>query len=189
MVEIMRKACIAFGSLTVALFIGYTAVAATAGSFWYVAALWIAFVATGILFLSTGSAYLCLLYKKHRNPLDILDDWQCTYWPSQNQLKVTLWFRDRSDASAFSVKCIARFGQQKVNMDDIDGDVTIGGTYIGKAGLISGRNQPMMMELLKRNVELRDASTATILTRIKPLGGVWGAKQQTKLVEVQVIKR
>ena len=183
----MGKACIWLLGVAVTLFIAYASIAATTkGSAWYLNALWIGFITTGILGLLLGLVYLLLLGKKRISPLDILNDWRCTYWPTEKQLKVVLWFRDHSNISTFSVKCVAQFEQQVVQVDD---DVTIGGTYFSKAGLKSGQDQPMMVEFLKHNVELHNASMATIWTRIKPSYGVWAAKQRTKVVSVQVINR
>ena len=182
----MVKVCIWFGGAAIALFIGYATVAdVTEGSPWYLVTIWIAFVVAGVLFLLTGLVYLFLLGKKRRNPIDILDDWRCMYWPSEKKLKVTLWVHDYSGTTTFSVTCIAHFSQQVVNVND---DVTIGGTYMAKDSLKSGQHQPMMVECFKSNVELFDASTSTVCIRIKPFG-MWAAKKKSKVLSVQVINQ
>ena len=70
-------------------------------------------------------------------------------------------------------------------MVNVNDDVTIGELYLGKTDL---RAEPIMVEFLKRNVELHDASTATIMVSIRPSHGLWATKQRTKEVSVQVVK-
>ena len=179
----MGKACIALGSAAVSLLVAYTQIPPE-GDPWYRTALLIAFAVAGISFLLIGLVYLYLLGKKHLNPLDILDDWRCTYWPSERQLQVTLWFRDISGASTFKIAVDAQFGQLLVGVGD---NVTIGGTYMGKSGIKSGQNQPTMLECFKYNVDLCDVDTATVVANIRPLGGLWAAKKRSKVVSVQRI--
>jgi len=182
----MGKACKWFGGVALTLFIAYASInAAIKDSPWYLEVLYIAFIVAGALFILTGLVYLFLLWKKYRNPLDILDDWRCTYWPSEKQVGVTTWFRDYSNASNFLVKCIAQFGQQVFKFDD----VTIGGTYMGKGGLKSGIDQPIMVEFIKHNIEIDDTSTVKLTMSIRPSSGVWSAKRRSNVVSVQVINR
>ncbi len=137
-------------------------------------------------FLLTGLLYLFFRYKKFLNSLDILDDWRCTYWPVEKQIQVTLWFNDYSNSLSFSAQCVAEFDKQMVKIDD---DVTVGGTYLGKSALKSGQDQPIMVEFVKRNIELKNKNTAKIITTIKPSIGLWTAKKKIKTVSVQVINR
>jgi len=60
---------------------------------------------------------------------------------------------------------------------------------MGKVGLKSGQDQPIMAEFVKRNVELYNANTAKITISIRPSCGVWATKQRIRVVSVQVIKR
>ena len=184
----MRKACIWSGGATLTLFLGYTTVATAAkDSPWYLDVLWIGFVISGALFLLTGLAYLFLQGRRHLNPLDILDDWRCTYWPLEKQLQVTLWFGDYSNSSGFKLSCIAQFDEQIVNVDD---KKEIGGTYVnlGNTSFKPSRSRPIMVEFLKHNVDIINARQAIIMVSIKP-PGMWATKKRNKEVTVQVINR
>ncbi len=168
-----------------ALLIGYATVPPSATNAWILAILWWGFVVAGLLSLSTGFVYLFLLAKRHLNPLDILDDWRCTYWTKEKQLKVTLWFGDYSDSLGVKSSCVAQFEEQLVNVDD---KIEIGGTYmnLGNTSFKPSRSRPIMVEFLKHNIEIINAKRATIMVRMKP-PGMWATKKRTKEVDVQVI--
>lgn len=181
----MGKVFIAFGGATMTLFIGYATVAATTESSpWYLTVLLIGFVVAGALWFFTGLAYLFLLCKKFRSPLSILDDFCCTYWPKQRQLRITLWFDDHSNAPTFVTHCTVQFGQEAIAIND---DVTLGGSYMGKAGVISGRRGPIMVEFSKHNIDLDKPNTAIVRATIKPSRGIWITKRKNKNVQVQVV--
>ncbi len=184
----LGKACIWFGGAAVTLFIAYAGVAAaTEGNPWYLVALWIGFVVAGVLFLLTGVAYLYLLTKKHLNPLVILDDWRCTYWPTEKQLKVLLFIADYSSAKGFQVSCIAQFGTQIVSLDDriiLDGHYMPSGD--SKTNHIGSRQR--MLEFYKNNITVDNTSKAKVSITIKPYG-IWATQKSARYIPVQVISR
>ena len=179
----MGKASLWFAGVSVALFVGAaSADAAAQGRPW----LWAGVVITGMLFALCGSVHIFLKIRGFLSAIELLDDWRCTYWQAEQQLKVTLWFVDRSDATSHSAECWAQFGQDVISLEEVD----LGGTYLGRRRLVSGKEGPMMAEFLKRKVKLESPERATIMVRIKPLGWWKGAaKGKVSTLSVELIKR
>jgi len=184
----MGKASLWFAGGSLTLFAGAaSADAAAQGRPWYVISLWAAVAITGVLFALCGSAHIFLKIRGFLSAIELLDDWRCTYWQAEQQLKVTLWFVDRSDATRYSAECWAQFGQDVIPLDE---EVDLGGTYLGRRRLVNGKEGPIMAEFLKRKVRLESPERATIMVRIKPLGWWKGAaREKVRTVPVQVIKR
>ncbi len=182
----MGKAAIWFGGTAVVLLIGYATVPPSATNTWILVVLWWGFIFASALFFLTGSAYLIPIGRRHLNPLKILDDWRCTYWPKEKQLKVLLWFSDYSDSRDFKVSCIAQFGDQIVNVNDrIDLDGSF--LHLGDSQIKHGGSRPRMLEFQKNNTQVDNASKAKVTVTIKPLGGIWITRKGEREIPVQVI--
>jgi len=184
----MGKASLWFATVSVALFgVAVGADVAAQGRPRYFILLWAAVVIASTLFALCGSVHIFLKIKGFLNAIELLDDWRCTYWQAEQQLKVTLWFVDRSDATRYSAECWAQFGQDVIPLDE---EVDLGGTYLGRRRLVLGKEGPIMAEFLKREVKLESPERATIMVRIKPLGWWKGAaREKVRTVPVEVIKR
>jgi hypothetical protein len=183
----MGKAARWFATVSVALLgVAISADVAAQGRPRYLILLWAAVVIASTLFALCGSVHIFLKIKGFLNAIELLDDWRCTYWQAEQQLKVTLWFVDRSDATRYSAECWAQFGQDVIPLEEVD----LGGTYLGRRRLVSGKQGPIMAEFLKREVKLESPERATILVRIKPVGWWKGAaRERASTLSVQVIKR
>ena len=169
-----------FGGLAIGAFYTYTQVAPQVSP-WYVPTLLIASIVFGVLFLVTGSIYMWSLTVRHLNPLDILDDVQCAYWPKEKQIKVTLWFCDYYNSLNLKLSCVAQFGKQIVNVTD---RVDLDGMYIGNTMCSKGRKR--MIEFFKDKVEITEMNKAKISVSIKP-SGLWRKKLKDKEVSVSVV--
>ena len=180
-----RAAFAATGGAFLTLFVGAATVDATAAeNAWYVVALWVGAGLTLALFLIVGLTCFVRLAMKHLKAVRIRDDWRCTYWTKEQQLKVALWFDDRLCSTRYEAACVARVGQETIRLDD---DIELGGMYMGRRRLISGHSGPVMAEFLKLQVRIDPTEHAIISVRIQPRDP-WGAPtQETKTVPIQVV--
>lgn len=180
----MGRACIGIGGVAIALFIGYATVPPTTAS-WVSTALWWGFIVAGVLFFLAGVVYLVPITNRHLNPLDILDDIQCTYWTKEKQIKVTLWFRDYSNSPISEFSCITKFEKQ---IADVNDKREINGTYLSLSNASYGKSRPIMVEFFKYNIAIDNPNKAIITVSMKP-EGLWATKKMTKEIDVQVINR
>jgi len=184
----MGRVALSLGGVFVTLFISAATVdAASQARPWFLLALWVAAGVFGTLFLLAGLACASLSLRGYTTAIRIRNDWRCTYWPTEKQLGVTLWFDDHSDAVSYETSCAAQFGQTTVYLNDRP---AVGGTYSGPSGFVGGKSgQPIMVEFRKLDVELEEPARAIISVRIGPTGFFKGAaKETTKEVSVQIVR-
>ena len=168
-----------------ALFVGAASVnATTVETAWYVVALWVGAGLTGALFLVVGLVCFVRLAMKHLMAVRIRDDWRCTYWTKEQQLRVIVWFDDQLYSTKYKAECVAQVGQEVIRLDD---DIQLGGTYMGRRSLTTGHSGPVMAEFLKSDVSIEAPENAIISVRIQPRNP-WGAsREETKTVPIQVV--
>jgi hypothetical protein len=180
----MGKASVWFGTQAILFFIGAAAAAAQDGSR-YVIVLWAGAAISTVVFAVLGSAYVLLRANRYLKAVRFADDWRCNYWGVQQQMKVTLWFVDKSDAVSYDASCWVQLGQEIIRIDD---EVDWGGTYAGRRRFYSGKEGPVMAEFLKNGVRLESPDEVTVTARIKPSGWWKGAAaQKTRTVRVHVV--
>ncbi len=175
------------GGAFLTLLVGAASIAAaTQGeTFWYERVLWAGVVLACVLFLIAGLVCLANLATRHLRAIRIRNDWHCTYWTKEQQIKVTVWFEDRLRSARYRAECSAQAGDQLVRLND---DVQLGGTYMGRHELISGHSGPVMAEFHKYDVALAAPRRATIRVSIQPRDP-WGAtKKEAKTIPVQIIR-
>lgn len=181
----MGKLCLKFGGAALTLLgLYFVALAIPKLPLWTPDVLFIGFVVVGILFLLTGLVYLFLLGKKHLNPLDILDDLQCTYWTLERQLKVTSWFRDYSNSPISQFSCVAQFEKQTLDVNDRK---DVNGTYFVSGKASYGKSRPIMVEFFKNDIKISNPNKAIITVSIKPQG-IWATKKRKKKVAIQLVR-
>lgn len=174
------------GTSTLALFVGAAGVSAatTDETPWYELLLWIGAGISGALLLVAVLMCASILAWKHLTAIQIKDNWSCTYWTKEQQIKVTVWFEDRLYAAQYRTECIAEVGHASISLDD---DVELGGMYFGKRGLISGHSGPVMAEFRKDDVALDTPESATIHLSIQPRNPWGAAKKETKTIPIEIV--
>lgn len=181
----MCRVGLANGVPFVAFLVGAATVdVATAETPWYLVALWVGAGITGGVFATTGVICLVSIALKHLKAIRIRNDWRCTYWTKEQQLKVTVWFDDQLHSSRYNADCVAQVGQQVVHLND---DVELGGSYFGRRGIVSGHSGPVMAEFLKREVALEPPESATVRVTIQPRDPWGAASQETKAITIQLV--
>lgn len=180
-----KAAVTATGGAFLTLFVGATTVAATTRDVpWYETTLWAGAGLTGALFFIVGATCLSSLVRKHLKAIDIRSSWRCTYWRREKQLRVTVWFEDRLRSAQHRAECTVQVGDALIRLND---DVKLGGTYLGRHGLIAGHSGPVMAEFLKKDVALDAPDHAIVRVRIQPRDP-WGmARDETKTIPIQII--
>jgi hypothetical protein len=166
------------GVLTMSTFAIYVV---SAPKDWFYVPLLVISIIAATIFVVSGIVYLILLIQKRLNPLSILEDVRCTYWPKEKQVGVTLWFCDYSNSPEFEVLCLAQFGSQTVN---VDSRRQLDGTYIGNTYCRGGRKR--MVEFLKNDVAVLAPNKCLVAISIKPLG-IWATKKKSKEVDTLVV--
>ena len=151
---------------------------------WYLIALWVACAVVAGLLALAFLAWGTMAVRHYLSAIEILNDWRCTYWTKEQQLKVTLWFKDKLYANQYHATCVVKVGPQSILLDD---DVDLGGTYMGRREMHSGHSGPVMAEFLKKDIALEDPESATVNVSIEPRDQ-WGAgKKKTKIIPIQIV--
>lgn len=181
----MGKLAVYFLGASMTFFIGAASVASqTDTNPWYLGVLWYGFIVTGCAPVVAGIWHSVWLAHRRLTPLTIQDDWRCTHWIAEHQVAVIVWMKDQSNAEHFEAVCTAQFGAVVVNIPV----AMIGGTYMGKTGMHSGRNGPIMVEFRGFNLVVPSLNRAVITVRLKPIGK-WTRVERTRQVQVQEIRR
>ena len=151
---------------------------------WYLIGLWVACAVVAGLLALAFLAWGIMAVRHYLSAIEILNDWRCIYWTKEQQLKVTVWFKDKRYANQYDAACVVNVGPQSILLDD---DVELGGTYLGRRTMHSGHSGPVMAEFLKKDIALEDLESATVDVSIQPLDQ-WGAgKKKTKTVPIQIV--
>lgn len=166
------------------LFIGY-ATSANSDA-WYVVVLFYGSIICATLFIITGLLYIIPLFKNRLNPIELVGEVRCTYWPLEKQILVMTFFKNHSPINTFRTLCSLRSGEQEVTVNE---RVSIGGTYFNEreSVLKSGQSQPIMVEFRKNNIELNQVGLATIQISMKPNRKFWRTKKRTEEVTIGMV--
>jgi hypothetical protein len=134
----------------------------------------------GLLLAAVSAAafvvLLAELARKRSRSLQILESWHCYYWPQEQRVRVSIPLDIHSEADTCRITCTAQFGQFKVPLSLVSGD-------LGRSLFRAGRYVP---ELTAGDVELPDGVTvAAVDFKIQLSDGV--SKKSSRPVPIQVV--
>jgi hypothetical protein len=130
----------------------------------------------------TGIIYIYFVLKNHLNPVRFLDDIGCTYWTKEKQIQVNWLFCDYSKSDVFTIKCVARFGEQVIN---VDGRKSLRVLDDPKAECINGSR--VFVEQSKHDIEVKNPDSCQLTLSVKPHGHFGATKKETKDVITQLV--